>query len=183
MLQIGPRLAGLAAIIAALVLAPAAFAAGPSHGGAGTKGKERAYAKHCGANAKHSNRARTRTKCLVAMTRLAEGSTASPRTACRGLSHKRVRGEHGSPFARCVREGAKLLEAKQRADHRRGADDQSGSQAGAGDPAADDDGAADDADPADDGAGADDEGADDSGPGLDDGGPDDVAHHDDDPAT
>jgi hypothetical protein len=134
-----PRVAGLVAILAALLLAPAAQAASTSKSSRASA-KERAYGKHCGPKSKQSRRAKSRAKCLDAMAKLANGSATSPRTACRGLSRKKVKGERKSAFARCVSEGARVLQAARRADH--AADD-------AGDDEADDPGL-DEADPADD---------------------------------
>jgi hypothetical protein len=103
---------GLVAVLAALVLAPSALAAGPSAKASGAKAKERAFGKHCGRKGKASARA----KCLDAMASLASGESVSPKKACRGLSKKRVRGERKSAFARCVREGTKvMLQASRRA--------------------------------------------------------------------
>ena len=43
------------------------------------------------------------------MAKLANGKTSSPRTACKTLSKKRAEGDKGTPFSRCISEGAKLL--------------------------------------------------------------------------
>jgi hypothetical protein len=119
MLHHRPWVTGLVAILAALVLAPTALAAGPSPKAPGAaKAKERAYGKHCGRKGKAGARA----KCLDAMASLASGESVSPKKACRALSKKRVRGERKSAFARCVREGTKvLLQASRRAGGKSGA--------------------------------------------------------------
>lgn len=39
----------------------------------------------------------------------AKGTTDSPRKACKDLSKKHTKGEKGTPFSRCVVEGAQLL--------------------------------------------------------------------------
>jgi hypothetical protein len=49
------------------------------------------------------------------MAKLARDETDSPRKACKDLSKKHTDGEKGTPFSRCVVEGAKLLK-EQRAD-------------------------------------------------------------------
>jgi len=104
---------GLVAVLAALVLAPAALATSPSPKTSdAAKAKERAYGKHCG----HKGKVGARAKCLDAMAKLASGDSVSPKKACRALSKKRVRGERKSAFARCVRAGTKLmLQASRRA--------------------------------------------------------------------
>jgi hypothetical protein len=104
---------GLVAVLAALVVAPTALAASPSPKTPdAAKAKERAYGKHCG----HKGKVSARAKCLDAMARLASGNSVSPKKACRALSKKRVRGERKSAFARCVREGTKvMLQASRRA--------------------------------------------------------------------
>jgi hypothetical protein len=118
MLHHRPCVAGLVAVLATLVLAPTALAASPSaKASAGAKAKERTYGKHCGPKGKATARA----KCLDAMAKLASGASASPRKACRALSKKRVQGERMSAFARCVREGRKLMKASRRADGKNGA--------------------------------------------------------------
>jgi hypothetical protein len=104
---------GLVAVLAALVLAPTALATSlsPKTPDA-AKAKERAYGKHCG----HKGKVGARAKCLDAMAKLASGDSVSPKKACRAQSKKRVRGERKSAFARCVREGTKLmLQASRRA--------------------------------------------------------------------
>lgn len=111
-----PRVTGLLAILASLALVPGAVAATPTKAPAGSKAKERAYGKHCGAKSKRSARAAQRAKCLDAMAKLASGRSSSPSKACRGLSKKKVKGERKSAYARCVSEGAKLLKAKKRAN-------------------------------------------------------------------
>jgi hypothetical protein len=69
------------------------------------------------------------------MASLASGESLSPKKACRGLSKKRVRGERKSAFARCVREGTKvMLQASRRATGKSGA----GPGADEGDDAGDD---------------------------------------------
>jgi len=131
MLHHRPWAAGLVAILAALVLAPTALATSPSPKAAAAKAKERAYGKHCGRKGKASVRA----KCLDAMAKLASGESVSPKKACRALSKKRVRGERKSAFARCVREGTKLMsQANRRASGKSGA----GAGADEGDDAGDD---------------------------------------------
>lgn len=115
MMHHGPRVAGLLAILAALLLAPSALAATPATGSAAAKAKERAYGKHCGAKSKAAKRAAQRAKCLEAMAKLATGKSSSPSKACAALSKKKARGERKSAYARCVSEGAKLLKAKRRA--------------------------------------------------------------------
>jgi hypothetical protein len=149
MLHHRPWVPGLVAILAALVLAPTALAAGPSaKAPSAAKGKERAYGKHCGRKGKASARA----KCLDAMASLASGESVSPKKACRALSKKRVRGERKSAFARCVREGTKvMLQASRRAGGKSGA----GTGADEGDdpgddPTLQDNDAADDPDEGDD---------------------------------
>ena len=118
MLHHRPWVAGLVAILATLVLAPTALAVNPSaKASAGAKAKERTYGKHCGPKGKSPARA----KCLDAMAKLASGESASPRKACRALSKKRAQGERRSAFARCVREGRKLMKASRRADGKNGA--------------------------------------------------------------
>lgn len=108
-----PRLAGLLAILAALLLAPSALAGTAAKQTAGaTKADQRAYGKHCPTK---EGRASERSKCLQAMAKLDKGKTSSPSKACKGLSRKKVKGERKSPYARCVSEGAKLLKAKRRA--------------------------------------------------------------------
>jgi hypothetical protein len=109
-----PRLAGLVAILATFALVPAAMATSPSTSSSTTV-KERAYGKHCGAKSKARHGARTRTKCLKAMAKLADGTATTPSKACRGLSRTRAKGEHKSAFARCVVAGARLLKAAKRA--------------------------------------------------------------------
>jgi hypothetical protein len=133
MLHHRPWVTGLVAILTALVLAPTALGAGPSQKvPAAAKAKERAYGKHCGRKGKASARA----KCLDAMASLASGESLSPKKACRGLSKKRVRGERKSAFARCVREGTKvMLQASRRASGKSGA---GGTGADEGDDAGDD---------------------------------------------
>lgn len=114
-----PSAAGLLALVAALLLAPSAFAATPAKAPASAKAKERAYGKHCAAKRKAPARAAQRTKCLEAMNRLATGRTSSPSKACRGLTRKKAKGERKSAYSRCVSEGAKLmksLKAKRRAE-------------------------------------------------------------------
>jgi hypothetical protein len=106
MLHHRPWVTGLVAILTALVLAPTALAASPSpKAPAAAKAKERAYGKHCGRN----GTAGAHAKCVDALAKLASGESVSPKKACRALSKKRVRGERKSAFARCVREGTKLM--------------------------------------------------------------------------
>lgn len=115
------RAAGLVAILAMLVLAPAASAAVPATSPGVAPAKERAYGKHCGpktgkaARSKTRARSRARAKCLDAMAKLDRNGSLSPAKACRALSRKRAKGERKSAYARCVSEGAKLLKAKKRA--------------------------------------------------------------------
>jgi hypothetical protein len=132
MLHHRPWATGLVAILAALVLAPTALATSPSPKVPdAAKAKERAYGKHCA----RKGRASARAKCLDAMARLASGESVSPKKACRTLSKKRVRGERKSAFARCVREGTKvMLQATRRAGGKSGA----GTGADEGDDAGDD---------------------------------------------
>jgi len=108
------RLAGLAALCAALLLAPSAFAAGTSKASSSgvsqsAKASERAYGKHCGPKRKPGGaRSSDFAKCVAAMSKLASGRSSSPQNACRQLSHKRRKGKP-SPFERCVKAGAKLV--------------------------------------------------------------------------
>lgn len=44
------------------------------------------------------------------MAKLANGAVENPRTACKTESKKRVVGEKGTPFSKCVSAAAKLLE-------------------------------------------------------------------------
>ncbi|MGH2944630.1 MAG: hypothetical protein ACRDLN_17855 [Solirubrobacteraceae bacterium] len=120
MLHHRPRLAGLVAILAALVLAPSALAASASKSPDGARSKDRAYGKRCAQKGKGSARSSARAKCIDALANLASGRSASPRKACRGLSRKRLKGERRSAFARCVAEGKKLLKANKRADRKGG---------------------------------------------------------------
>jgi hypothetical protein len=140
-----PRVAGLIAILAALLLAPSALAAGPQKS-SGAGAKELAYGKHCGPKAKGHARSGARAKCLDAMSKLDAGTTASPSKACRSLSRKRGKGERKSAFARCVVAGARLLTTKEHGDGAdEGDDDESGDAPGldgatpAGQPASGDD--------------------------------------------
>ena len=48
-------------------------------------------------------------KCVTAMAKLSNGSTASPKAACAALSKKHVAGKPGTPYSLCVSAGAKLL--------------------------------------------------------------------------
>lgn len=116
MSQDRPRVTGLLALLAVLVLAPVAGAAAPTDSApAGAKSaKERAYGKHCGSARKAPGRSGDRAKCLDAMSRLATGRSSSPRRACRALSRKKVNGSRTSAFALCVKAGAKLMKSKGR---------------------------------------------------------------------
>ena len=109
MLHHGPRIAGLLAIVAALVLAPSALAGNSAP--RATKQEQRAYGKHCKTK---KGRSSERTQCLKAMAKLDKGKTSSPSKACTALSKRKARGERKSAYARCVSEGAKLLKAKRR---------------------------------------------------------------------
>ena len=137
MMHHGPRTAGLLVILAALLLAPGAFAATPAKTSAAAKAMERAYGKYCGAKRKAPARATQRTKCLAAMSKLATGKTSSPSKACRGLTKKKVKGERKSAYARCVSEGAKLMKAKRRAERAAAASGGEGDRALDGDQAGD----------------------------------------------
>ena len=109
----GSPVAGLLAILAALLLAPGALAGTATGKAAGvTTADQRAYAKHCTTK---KGRAMERTLCLKAMAKLDKGRTSSPSRACKRLSRKKAKGERRSAYARCVSEGAKLLQAKRRA--------------------------------------------------------------------
>jgi hypothetical protein len=112
-----------AAVTAALALMAApAFALptqAPTHPGnsdhqvAQSKGK--AYGKHCGDQSKKhvaGEKGTAFSRCVTAMAKLADGTTTSPRAACKTESKKHVAGEKGTAFSRCVSAGAKLLEDK-----------------------------------------------------------------------
>jgi hypothetical protein len=81
----------------------------------GLPAKARAYGRYCKEQSKKRSDAAEGTKgtpfsqCVTAMAKLATGSTASPRVACKELSKKHEDGEEGTPFSRCVAGGAKLL--------------------------------------------------------------------------
>ena len=106
-----PRVAGLLAILAALVLAPSALAGTATK--SATKAEQRAYGKYC--KVKGKGRSSERNACLKAMAKLDKGRSSSPSKACKALSRKKLKGERKSAYARCVSEGAKLLKAKRRA--------------------------------------------------------------------
>ena len=82
---------------------------------AGLPAQARAYGRYCTEQSKKRSDAAEGTKgtpfsqCVTAMAKLATGSTASPRAACKELSKKHEDGEEGTPFSRCVAGGAKLL--------------------------------------------------------------------------
>jgi hypothetical protein len=77
--------------------------------------KAKAYGQHCQDQSKKRSDAAEGTKgtpfsqCVTAMAKLANGTTDSPRAACKDLSKKHTKGEKGTPYSRCVVEGAKLL--------------------------------------------------------------------------
>jgi hypothetical protein len=103
-------LAGLAAMLA-LILAPSAVAGDPPDTGPGAKAKH--YAKLCGATARHRH---DTAGCVRAMKKLATGKRSSPRSACAGLSRRRIAGRRGpSAFGRCVKAGAKLVKERKAA--------------------------------------------------------------------
>lgn len=106
------RLAGLAAMLAALTFAPQAIAAGSPGQGQGANAKAKQYAKQCRSKAK---RARGTARCVKALNKLATGKSSSPRSACAGLSRKRAKGERRSAFARCVTAGSKLVKERKKA--------------------------------------------------------------------
>ena len=175
-----PRVAGLLAILASLVIAPSAFAATP----AGSKAKERAYGKYCGAKAESTARKAQRTKCLDAMSKLATGRSSSPSKACKALSRKKLKGESKSAYARCVSEGAKLLKAKKRrgaGSGTSGGADENDDAADEGEDHAEDGGADEDAEAdADAGAGDDGEAPADGDDDREDAGDDDATADEDD---
>jgi hypothetical protein len=103
------RLAGIAAMLAALTFAaPPIVAAGAA--GRASRPKVELYAKYCGSQGKHGRG----DKCIKAMRKLATGQLSSPRTACAGVSRKRARGKPSSAFTRCVRAGSRLLKVRNR---------------------------------------------------------------------
>jgi hypothetical protein len=138
MTHIFARLAGCATILAALVLAPPATAAGvKSHGQAA---KARQYAKQCG-KARHGRGA---SACIAAMRKLAAGRSASPRAACAGLSHKPVKGAGAQPVSQ------RTAAAAAGGDPAGASGDESGDQADPVDDSPDDPTADPTADPTDD---------------------------------
>lgn len=170
MLHHRSRAAGLIALIALLVFTPGATAATPAKAAGAAKAKVRAYGKHC------KGRGADRAKCLDAMSRLAAGTSTSPRSACRSLGRRKAKGAHKSAYARCVSEGSKLMKSK-RGKKGAASDDDEGNWGD--DPEPDDDG--DSADGDDGAAGADDPddldpygdtGAGDTPPAVDDDDPD-----------
>lgn len=104
-------LAGLAATLAALILAPSAIGGPAPDTGPAAKAKH--YAKLCGATAKHRH---DTAGCVRAMKKLATGKRSSPRSACAGLSRRRIEGNRApSAFGRCVKAGTKLLKERKAA--------------------------------------------------------------------
>jgi hypothetical protein len=77
--------------------------------------KAKAYGRHCKGESKKRADAAPGTngtpfsQCVTAMAKLANGTTTSPRKACKELSKKHEEGEKGTQFSRCVSQGAKLL--------------------------------------------------------------------------
>ena len=115
------RLAGLAAMVAALMLAPPAVAGGvPTHA---LKARTKQHAKHCASKTK-----RGRAACAKAAKKVATVKS-SP---CTGLSRKRAAGKPTSAFARC------MIRERKKAGQDPAADNQ-----------ASDGGSADSSDPAD----------------------------------
>jgi hypothetical protein len=84
------RLAGLAALLAALILAPPAIAGGVP--GNALKAKTKQHAKHCAAKVKRAS------ACTKAKKKLAKSKSS----ACTGVSRKRVKGKRTSAYVRCV---------------------------------------------------------------------------------
>ena len=74
--------------------------------------KAKAYGRYCQGESKQHAAGTHGTpfsQCVTAMAKLASGKAATPRAACKPLSHKRVEGQKGTPYSRCVSGGAKLL--------------------------------------------------------------------------
>lgn len=129
------RLAGLAAMVAALTLAPPSIAA--SSPGPGTTAKAKQYAKDCGPKAK---RGRGADACIKAMNKLATGKSSSPRSACARVSRKRAKGKGKSAFARCVTAGSKVMKERKSAVRKAaGATDEQTDDGDAGDAVTDPD--------------------------------------------
>ena len=93
------RLAGLAAMLAALILAPPAIAGAAANHGASAKAGQ--SAKQCKSKAK-----RARAACAK---KVAKAKRASTRAGCAGLSRKRTSGQRNSAYARCVKAGTKVV--------------------------------------------------------------------------
>jgi hypothetical protein len=87
------RLAGLAAMLAALVLAPPAIAGRVP--GLALKAKTKQHATRCASKAKRGHGA---SACKKAKKKLA----TTPSSACTGVSRKRVKGKRTSSYVRCV---------------------------------------------------------------------------------
>lgn len=49
-------------------------------------------------------------QCVVALAKVDEGKTTSPKKACKALSKKHVKGTKGTPFSLCVKAAAKQVE-------------------------------------------------------------------------
>ena len=101
------------ALVVALVALPAwAPASTPSASGG-------RFAKYCKDQSKRHAKGKQSSfsLCVAAMRRLSSGAAKSPRSACRRLSKKHVRGRKGTPFSRCVRGGRRLqADSQQYAD-------------------------------------------------------------------
>lgn len=107
--QTSARLAGIVAMLAALLFAAPSFAAAGTAGhGSPTKAEQ--YAKYCGSQGKRGRG----DKCAKAMRKLATGKRSSPRSACAGVSRKRAKGKPTSAFARCVKAGSRFLKDRER---------------------------------------------------------------------
>jgi hypothetical protein len=84
-----------------------------SHPGHGAKSND--YGKLCqGQSKKHvaGTPGTPFSKCVTDMTKLAKGSSSSPRAACSDESKKHIAGTPGTPFSQCVSSGAKLVKTQ-----------------------------------------------------------------------
>jgi len=80
--------------------------------------KKRGYGVLCkGLSKKHvkGQKGTPFSRCVVALAKIDEGRTTSPKKACKGLSKKHVKGQKGTPFSQCVTAAAKQREKTQNA--------------------------------------------------------------------
>jgi hypothetical protein len=78
--------------------------------------KAKAYGVHCqGESKKHiaGQKGTPFSQCVTAMAKLANGTTTSPKAACKTLSKKHVAGQKGTPYSQCIKAAAKLKATQQ----------------------------------------------------------------------